>query len=239
VSDGGAVTVKRQQPAGGRLPRAGESRYEARPGGDDARPEMPQPIEFWFDFTSPYGYLAAQRIDKLAENHRRSTSWRPFLLGAVFKVTGQQPLMDLPLKGAYAKRDLERSAREIGVAFRMPERFPFLSVAAARGFYFLDASDPGKARAYGKAVYRRIFGEGRAVESGEQAAEIGSEVGVAPEALLAGIGDQAIKDKLRAETDRAIQSGVFGSPFFVVDGEPFWGHDRLEQIDRWLETGGW
>ncbi len=200
---------------------------------------MPQPIEFWFDFSSPYGYLAAQRIDKLAENHRRSAAWKPFLLGAVFKVTGAQPLMDLPLKGAYAKRDMERSAREIEVPFQIPAKFPFLSVAAARAFYFLDASDPGKARAYAKAVYHRIFGEGQPPETGEAAAEIARQVGVDPKAVLAGINDPAIKDKLRAETDRAIQLGIFGSPFFIIDGEPFWGHDRLEQIDRWLETGGW
>ncbi len=200
---------------------------------------MPQPIEFWFDFSSPYGYLAAQRIDKLAENHRRSASWRPFLLGAVFKVTGSQPLLNFPLKGDYSRHDMERSAREYEVPFKIPEKFPFLSVAAARAFYFLDASDPGKARAYAKAAYARIFGEGKPPESGEAAAEIGSQVGVDPASILAGINDQAIKDKLRTETDRAIQLGVFGSPFFFVDGEPFWGHDRLEQIDRWLDSGGW
>lgn len=206
---------------------------------EEKSPDMPQPIEFWFDFSSPYGYLAAQKIDKLAENHRRSAAWKPFLLGAVFKVTGAQPLTQAPLKGPYSLHDMERSAREIGVAFQLPAKFPFLAVAAARGFYSIDASDPGKARAYAKAVYHRIFGEGQPPESGEQAAELGSKVSVDPKALLAGINDQAIKDKLRTETDRAIQLGVFGSPFFIVDGEPFWGHDRLEQIDRWLETGGW
>lgn len=200
---------------------------------------MPQPIEFWFDFSSPYGYLAAQRIDKLAENHRRSASWKPFLLGAVFKVTGSQPLMGQPLKGAYAQRDMERTAREIGVPFKMPEKFPFLSLAAARAFYFLDASDPGKAKAYAKAAYHRVFGEGRPPETADQAAEVGRSIGLDGAAILAGINEPAIKDKLRAETDRAIGQGVFGSPFFIVDGEPFWGHDRLQQIDRWLESGGW
>ena len=200
---------------------------------------MPQPIEFWFDFSSPYGYLASLRIDKLAENHRRSASWRPFLLGAVFKQTGQQPLMNVPLKGAYARRDMERSAREIEAPLKFPERFPFLSVAPSRVFYYLDASDPGRARAYAKAAYHRIFGEGQAVDTTEAAVEIAAGLGHDPAQLTQGVNDQAIKDKLRAETDRAIERGIFGSPFFVVDGEPFWGHDRLEQIDRWLDTGGW
>ena len=200
---------------------------------------MPQPIEFWFDFSSPYGYLASLRIDKLAENHRRSASWRPFLLGAVFKQTGQQPLMNVPLKGVYARRDMERSAREIEAPFKLPERFPFLSVAPSRVFYHLDAADPGKARAYAKAVYHRVFGEGQAVDTTETAVEVGAKLGHDPAQLAQAVNDQAIKDKLRAETDRAIERGIFGSPFFVVDGEPFWGHDRLEQIDRWLDTGGW
>lgn len=234
MSTGAKPLVKRLRNLVG-WPESGYEQSFAKRGN----PEMPQPIEFWFDFSSPYGYLAAQKIDKLAESHRRSASWRPFLLGAVFKVTGSQPLTQAPLKGPYSLRDMERSAREIEVPFQLPAKFPFLSVAAARGFYFIDASDPGKARAYAKAVYHRIFGEGQPPETGEQAAELGPKVGVDAKTLLAGINDQAIKDKLRAETDRAIAAGVFGSPFFIVDGEPFWGHDRLEQIDRWLETGGW
>lgn len=200
---------------------------------------MPQPIEFWFDFSSPYAYLAAQRIDKIAENHRRSAAWKPFLLGAVFKATGGQPLVNLPVKGPYARHDMERSAREFETPFVFPDKFPFFSVAPARAFYFLDASDAGKAKAYAKAVYRRIFAEGHAVDSAEAAAEVGAGMGLDRDAILAGINDAGVKEKLRSETDRALQLGVFGAPFFFVDGEPFWGNDRLEQIDRWLDTGGW
>jgi len=202
-------------------------------------PDMPQPIEFWFDFSSPYGYLASLKIDKLAENHRRSASWRPFLLGAVFKVTGGQPLTEAPLKGGYARHDMERSARDIGAPFTIPAKFPFLSVAPARAFYFLDAIDAGKAKAYAKAVFHRVFAEGETVETSDKAADLAEKIGFDRAALLAGIGEAAVKDKLRAETDRAIERGIFGSPFFIVDGEPFWGNDRLEQVDRWLETGGW
>src|SRR5262252_3324553 len=86
---------------------------------------MPDPIEFYFGFSSPYGYLASTRIDALAEKHGRAVTWRPFLLGAAFKATGQQPLVEQPLRGPYHRRDFARSARLAGVPFRLPEPFPF------------------------------------------------------------------------------------------------------------------
>jgi hypothetical protein len=86
---------------------------------------MPQAVEFYFDFSSPYGYFAAAKIDALAARHGRSTIWRPILLGAVFKITGQQPLTTIPLKGSYAVHDLKRSARWFELPFRMPSQSRF------------------------------------------------------------------------------------------------------------------
>ncbi len=93
---------------------------------------MPQPIEFYFDFSSPYGYFAATKIEALAAKYQRSTIWRPMLLGAVFKITGQQPLVTIPLKGSYAQHDLIRSARWFGVPFKLPSKFPVSSTAPGR-----------------------------------------------------------------------------------------------------------
>jgi 2-hydroxychromene-2-carboxylate isomerase len=200
---------------------------------------VPGPIEFWFEFSSPYSYLASTRIDKLAEKHRRPVGWHAFLLGAVFKETGAQPLTSIPLKGAYARRDLERTAALLGVPFKFPQPFPFFSVAPARGFYWLTDSEPGQAKALAKAVYHAVFGEGRVVDKPEIVADIAAGVGVDRQAILAGMADQKVKDRLKAETDQAIAKGVFGAPFVIADGEPFWGHDRFDQLDRWLDTGGW
>ena len=200
---------------------------------------MPGPIEFWFEFSSPYGYLASTRIDKLAEKHRRPVGWHPFLLGAVFKQTGSQPLTGIPMKGAYSRRDIERTAGFLGVPFKMPEPFPFLSVAPARAFYWLTDHEPGQAKALAKAVYNAIFAEGRVIDKPEAVAEVAQAIGIDRQAILAGMADPKAKDRLRAETDNAIAKGVFGSPFVIADGEPFWGHDRFDQLDRWLDTGGW
>jgi 2-hydroxychromene-2-carboxylate isomerase len=94
---------------------------------------MSAPIEFYFDLSSPYGFLAAQKIEALAAKHGRGVDWRPVLLGAMFRQTGMAPLTEIPLKGEYSKRDFARSARFHGIAgFRQPSRFPIPTQAPAR-----------------------------------------------------------------------------------------------------------
>jgi 2-hydroxychromene-2-carboxylate isomerase len=200
---------------------------------------MPAAIDFYFDFSSPYGYLAAEQIEDLAARHGRAVAWRPILLGAVFPQTGSQPLLNIPLKGDYARRDMERSARLLGIPFQVPARFPFMSVAACRAFYWLQDKDPEKAVALAKALYREAFAGGRAVDSAESVVAVAGSLDVDGEELAAALNDPAVKERLRKEVDAAISKGVFGSPLIVVDGEPFWGHDRLEQVDLWLQKGGW
>ncbi len=201
---------------------------------------MAAPLEFYFDFASPYGYIAAQRIDVLAQKHGRGVDWRPMLLGAVFKVAGTQPLTEYPLKGKYSTYDFQRSAREHGIAFRMPSKFPLATIGAARGAYWLKATHPDKAVPFIKAVYAAYFVEDRDISSNDVLAEIAASLGIDAKAFLAGLEQPDIKAKLREVTEDAIQQrGVFGSPFTFVDGEPFWGADRLDQIDRWLSRGGW
>lgn len=200
---------------------------------------MAQPIDFYFDFSSPYGYLASTQIDALAEKHGRAVTWRPFLLGVAFKTTGQKPLTEQPLRGPYSLHDFHRSARLLGVPFKMPEPFPFPAIAACRAFYWLADGDAERAKALAKAVYHAAFGEGRDVCSVDAVTAIAAPLGIDAAALQRACDDPAVKDRLRAEVDAALARGVFGSPFIIVDNEPFWGHDRLDHIDRWLATGGW
>ena len=208
---------------------------------------MPAPIDFYFDFSSPYGYLACEQIDALAAKHGRGVAWRPILLGVVFQQTGGQPLLNIPLKGGYARHDLARSARLLGLPFQLPSTFPFLSVAACRAYYWLHDQDPASAVALAKALYREAFGNGGDIDSGEAVLRIAESAGVggggggasAAGEMATALKDPAVKQRLRDEVSRAISKGVFGSPLFVVDGEPFWGHDRLDQLDLWLQRGGW
>jgi len=201
---------------------------------------MAAPLEFYFDFASPYGYIGAQRIDTIAQKHGRTVDWRPMLLGAVFKEEGTQPLTGYPRKGKYSTHDFKRSAREHGISFNMPPKFPLPTVGAARGTYWLKRAVPEKTVAFIKLVYSSYFVDGEDISSNEVVADIAAALGVDRKAFLAGLDEPEIKLKLREVTDDAIQHrGVFGSPYTFVDGEPFWGADRLDQIDRWLSRGGW
>jgi 2-hydroxychromene-2-carboxylate isomerase len=200
---------------------------------------MSSPVDFYFDFSSPYGYFAANRIDALAAKHGRSTVWRPVLLGAIFKISGQQPLTTIPMKGSYALHDLVRSARWFGLPFRMPGKFPVSSIAPCRAYYWLQDRDPAAAKALAQALYRAYFVEDRDISSPEITANVAAKLGHDKSAVLQAINDAAVKERLRSEVDAAIERGVFGSPYIIVDGEPFWGSDRLDQIEQWLAKGRW
>lgn len=198
----------------------------------------PAPIDFWFDFSSPFGYLMAEKIDGVAAAHGREVRWRPFLLGAVYKHTGGIPLTETPLKGVYSVRDIARSARYLGVPFAMPSPFPVATQHAARVFHHLDASDPAAARDFALAVLRAFFVEGRDISALDTVLDIAQALHHAREAMAVAAGSAEVKARLKAVCDEALQLGIFGSPYVIVDGEPFWGVDRLPQIERWLETGG-
>ena len=200
---------------------------------------MANSIDFYFDFSSPYGYFASAKIDELAAKHGRDVTWRPILLGAVFKITGGQPLPTIPLKGSYSAHDLQRSARLFKMSFKMPTKFPIGSTAPARAFYWLNDRDTAAARKLALALFHAYFAEDRDISNPEVTGNVAAKLGVDKVELAQALNEPAVKERLRSEVAAAIERGVFGSPYFIVDGEPFWGSDRLEQVDRWLETGGW
>lgn len=198
---------------------------------------MPAAIDFYFDYSSPYGYFAAMKIDDLAAKNGRSVNWKPILLGAVFKVTGGQPLPALPLKGPYALRDILRSARFHGLPYQQPSKFPVATQAPARAFYWVNDRDPALAKKLAQALYQAYFLQDRDISSPEITADVAATLGLQRDEVLAALNDAAVKDRLKNEVDAAIKLGVFGSPYIVVDGEPFWGIDRFDQIEHWLARG--
>ncbi|MCF8177610.1 MAG: 2-hydroxychromene-2-carboxylate isomerase [Sulfuritalea sp.] len=199
---------------------------------------MSDPIDFWFDFSSPYSYLASEVIDDLAAKHGRKVHWRPIMLGAAFKASGLPFLINIPLKGDYSKHDFDRSARFLGVPYKFPPKFPLPTLAAARGYYWLHGQNSGKAREFAHAIFRAYWVEGRDISELSIVLEAVDSLGIDREAFAAAIATQEIKDRVKQETDAAIAKGMFGAPYFMVDGETFWGVDRLPQIDKWLATGG-
>lgn len=197
------------------------------------------PIDFYLDFSSPYTYIAALMIEDIAARYERALTWHPFLLGVAMRMNeATAPIMQ-KLKQPYVERDIRRTARAFGLGFMSPPEFPFSPVNASRAFYVLERDQPELAVPFAKALFRTAYGEGKPIDTPEPVAAVAETVGYPAAKVLSGLKEQAIKDRLRQETDRALALGVCGAPFFLVDGEPFWGQDRLPQLERWLMTGGW
>ena len=201
----------------------------------------PEPIEYWFDFTSPYGYLGSERIEAVARRHGRELVWRPVLLGAIFKETGGAPLTEAPMKGPYSMHDFRRSAREHGIAFELPEPFPVGAVAAKRAVMHVRGNEATNARTADlvHAVYRAYFVDGTDIRDADVVLDLAAGIGLDRDALATALGDQAVKGALRTEIETALKRGVFGSPTLALGDELFWGSDRIDMLDRWLERGGW
>lgn len=197
------------------------------------------PVDFYFEFSSPYGYIASQLADGFEKRIGRPLEWRPMLLGPVFKLTGGAPLLSIPLKGEYSKHDFARSARLHKVPFKFPQKFPINTVAACRAFYWVHDRDVAKAKELAKRLYLAYFAEGRDISEAATVVEIAKSLGIDAQALAAALDDPALKERTKHEVDAAIAHGVFGSPYFVIDGEPFWGVDRMPMAEEWVKTGGW
>jgi 2-hydroxychromene-2-carboxylate isomerase len=185
-------------------------------------------FEFWFEFASTYSYLAALRVECEARTRGIGVEWRPFLLGPVFSAQGwrDSPFNLYPLKGRYMWRDMERWCEKYGFSFRRPSKFPRNGLLAAR-IACLEAGQPWCAE-FVRAVFRANFAEDREISEVGVIGEILGSLGQDAPALIARANSPENKDRLRRQTERASQLGIFGAPTFLVDREMFWGNDRLE-----------
>ena len=195
-------------------------------------------IEFYFDFSSPFGYFAATKIKDIGDEFGREILWKPFMIGAALKVTGGMPLPMIPLKGDYSSKDMERTSRQFKIPYKVPSKFPISSQAPCRLVYWMQTVAPEKQEEAILKLYQAYFLEDLDISTPEVAAKVLSTVNGSEEELIALTQDPAMKQRLKDECNLAIEKGVFGSPFIIVDGEPFWGFDRLEQVREWLRTGG-
>lgn len=200
----------------------------------------PQPLDFYFDYISPYGWIAAELVGDLARRHGRQVVWRPFLLKAtVVEVMGLPPILQTPLKGAYALHDVFRLARFHGLEIAANARLNFSSLLAARATIWVARSANHLIGDFVLMLYRRHWAEGDDISDEVVVLDVGAQLGLDVAALRAGVADPVIKSEFKAAVEAAIARGVFGSPTIIVDGEMFWGSDRLSQVSAWLETGGW
>lgn len=199
-------------------------------------------IEFFFDFISPFGYLASLRIDRLADKYARDCDWTSILLGvSVLKVMGMKPLPQTPLKGDYLKHDFRRYARRHGIRIgRELGTEPSNPLPAGRAFHWVKHTAPGLAKPFAAAVLAAYWRDGADIGRVETLEGIAGKIGLDPAALRDAVTGERGKDLLRRAVDRSLERGVFGSPFFIVDGrEPFFGVEKMELMEEWLSSGGW
>lgn len=190
-------------------------------------------IEFFFDCSSPWTYLAWHNIQPLAKEFDADITWRPILVGGIFNTVNPsvyaQREKPVPLKARYMKKDLADWARSAGLAIKMPPTvFPVNSVKAMRGCIWLGNE---KMVPFARAVFEAYWGDDKDISQDAVLTEICSKIGIDPAKFLAGIGDQAIKDQLKANTEEVMARGGFGSPTIYLDKtDMYFGNDRLPLI---------
>lgn len=195
-------------------------------------------IRFWFDFSSPYSYIANEWVDAVAARHGRVVKRHAILLGAAFQAAELKPPVAYPLKGPYSLRDFARSARFAGLPYTPPPEFPIGTQLAARVFWWLaDTQGDAAAARWATAGLRAMFARGVPLHEPAALKALAAEQDLDPGQCEAVWNDPAWKLRLKRANEEAVAAGVFGAPFFIVDGEPFWGNDRRPQIERWLESG--
>jgi len=192
-------------------------------------------LEFWFDYASPYCYLAAERIEALAARVSVRVLWRPFLLGPIFarRPHHPTPFQDpAPDEARYRKRDIERLCARYDLPLVWSAKYPYISLLGCR--VALLAEDEGWAGAFTRAVYRASFAEDRDVAAEPTIAAILGALDEARPSVIARATTPENKARLVAQGEAAVARGIFGAPSFVTpEGELFWGNDRLEHAIDW------
>ncbi len=199
------------------------------------------PVQFYFDFISPFGYFASLRIDELAAKYGREVEWTSMLVGvSVLKVMGIPPIVDLPLKGAYVVNDAKRYARQHGLAFERHKPSPTSRpVEAGRVYSWARAIDPVCAKRLAAIIFRRYFVQCDDIAQDKVLETCVCEAGLSWDAFEEARADGTAAGLLRRNVEASLEQGVFGSPFFIVDGEPFFGLEKMPVLEDWLATGGW
>jgi 2-hydroxychromene-2-carboxylate isomerase len=191
-------------------------------------------LEFWFELASSYSYVAAMRVEEECARAGVAVGWKPFLLGPLFTEqlgVRDSPFNVNPVRGRYMWRDLERLCQKYGLDWCKPTVFPRHSVLAARVACALSGEQ--RERAAVRAIFRANFALDEDISDRRVIAAVLERAGVEPQTVLARADSPGVKQQLRANTDQARALGMFGAPNFVIDGELFFGQDRLTDAIEW------
>lgn len=194
---------------------------------------MARTLEFYFDYGSPYSYLADTQVEAIAQRSGATLVRKPMLLGGVFKATGNHSPAELPQKSKWSGFDMLLWARHYGVPFQRNPFFPVNTLALMRGA--AAAQIDGTFERYHPAVYKAMWVDGRNLNDMKEIAAVLAAAGLDPAKVGARIQDQDVKDRLKATTEEAVARGVFGAPTCFVDNMMFFGNDRLPFVEMALK----
>lgn len=194
-----------------------------------------KPIDFWFSIGSTYTFLTVMRLPAYASEHGLTVDWRPFNVRAILVEQNNIPFAGKPVKAAYMWRDIDRRAGKYGLSVNVPAPYPLDDLPLANQVALLGMRE-GWGREYVVATYRRWFQGGHPAGSEPNLSKSLKEIGQDPGRVIEVARAPAIEDALAAQTEEAKRLGVFGAPSFDVDGEIFWGDDRLEDAVSWARS---
>jgi 2-hydroxychromene-2-carboxylate isomerase len=193
---------------------------------------MVKSVEFFFDFGSPASYLAYTQIGKVAARAGADVVWRPFLIGGVMQAAGNRSPIECAPKGKWMIEDLARFAKRYGVGFNMNPHFPINTLPLMRGA--VAAQDGGFLDAYSDTVYQAMWVDGKNMGDPEVIGAVLTDAGLDAAQIIAATQDQAVKDKLKANTQEAFERGAFGAPTYFIGDEMHFGQDRLDFVEEAL-----
>jgi 2-hydroxychromene-2-carboxylate isomerase len=191
---------------------------------------MNKQVDFYFDFGSPTSYLAWTQLPRIAEEAGAELRWHPILLGGIFQATGNHSPAQIPRKGAWMNLDLQRFATRYGVPFAHNPHFPINTLQLMRGAVGYQMRKPAAFDAYVAAIYRAMWVDGRNLGELAELGDVLRNAGFDSQEFLTFVQDPAVKDKLRTDTEAAVERGLFGAPTMFVGENMYFGQDRLDFV---------
>jgi 2-hydroxychromene-2-carboxylate isomerase len=193
-------------------------------------------IDFWFSVGSTYSYLSLMRLAQVEQEQAIEFVWHPFSVRVLMREMDNIPFSTKPIKASYMWRDLARRAAMYDVPIKVPAPYPLKDFDLANRVAVL-GTQQGWCREYVLAAYRHWFQQGREPSVEPALSAILEEIGLAPEAILEAAQGDAVGQAYEQATNNARALGIFGVPTFIVNGEMFWGDDRLEDALSWSKHG--
>jgi 2-hydroxychromene-2-carboxylate isomerase len=193
---------------------------------------MAKVLEFLFDVGSPASYIAYRRLPEVAARTGATVEYRPFLLGGVFKATGNHSPAEIPAKGRWSSLDLAKFAKRYGVPFERNPFFPINTLHLMRGATGL--LDDGRFMAYVEAVFDGMWREPKNLGDPAELIPVLHRAGLTGEEFQALTAREDVKERLKATTEAAVARGAFGAPTMFVGDEMFFGQDRLDFVEEAL-----